>query len=256
MGVGKIALGLAAGVLLAIVVLMSVEVSAAAAPAAGGFFSALFADAGFWLVAACVVGGVIFALTRSSRSKVANDTLKKLDKNKAFLALVGGSALVVIAVLGLPFSKIDPKPAEVVSAKGWRYGTRTDKLRGTVERVAIVRSDMPIVVGDRERWVFLEVSSAEADGVVITSEGLGRCVRSVVLVRLDDDPLEYARCLQPSSMPSDTAFLVPLGLASDVSQPTLPIPHRLALTKTFIVEVPTWEGRLQQVEFTTEGLNF
>lgn len=69
MSTGKIALGVAAGILLAIFVLIAVDVSAAVAPAASGFFSALFADAGFWFLVVCVASGVIFATVRSSRSK-------------------------------------------------------------------------------------------------------------------------------------------------------------------------------------------
>lgn len=180
----------------------------------------------------------------------------KLEGKGAFAALVGGTALAVIAIAGLTAPKNDTKPTEAVSTKGWRYGNRTDKLRGGIERVAIARSDMPVVVDGREQWVFLEVSSAEPDGVRISSDGLGRCDGNVVLLRLDDDPPEYARCMQPNSLPADAAWLLPFAVADDLNQRTISIPHRLTLTRRIIIEVPTWRGGAQQVEFTTEGLNF
>ncbi len=69
MSTGKIALGVAAGILLAIFVLIAVDISAAVAPAASGFFSALFADAGFWFLVVCVASGVMFMAARSSLPK-------------------------------------------------------------------------------------------------------------------------------------------------------------------------------------------
>lgn len=69
MSTGKIALGVAAGILLAIFILIAVDISVTVAPAASSFFNALFADAGFWFLVVCVVCGVIFITTRSSRPK-------------------------------------------------------------------------------------------------------------------------------------------------------------------------------------------
>lgn len=67
----KLALQIAAGIVLALFILWCLSVALAVSPAAGGFFGVLLRDPGFWLLVVClglVIAGVV-AIRRAVASR-------------------------------------------------------------------------------------------------------------------------------------------------------------------------------------------